>query len=46
MSDFILGFIIGFCLCVVLLFLLECFCIASGISEKEKWIEEEDDESN
>ena len=41
MSDLFLGFCIGFVVCGVLSFILECLCIASGNSDIEKWTEED-----
>ena len=41
---FWIGFAVGFVICGIFSFILECICIASGRSDINTWMEEDDDD--
>ena len=40
---FWLGLFVGYILGIIMCFIVECLCIAAGKSDKEKWMEDDDE---
>ena len=40
---FWLGLFVGYILGIVMCFIVECLCIVAGKSDKEKWMEDDDE---